>query len=75
MDCDGRPEIDDITQGQCVACGHRWCLECGASLFAPQLWCDHWAEDPRDQSTVDDAMDAMFERDARRVSGDDADAD
>jgi hypothetical protein len=28
-DCDGDPEIDDITVGRCFDCGQLWCCDCG----------------------------------------------
>ena len=28
-DCEDIPGVEDICVGECIACGYRWCLECG----------------------------------------------
>ena len=45
LDCDGVPGVDDITQGLCTACQHRWCLECGEPLASGQAACSHWDDE------------------------------
>ena len=42
-DCEDEPEVDDITIGKCLMCGHLWCLECGEDFKEGQRRCEHWS--------------------------------
>jgi hypothetical protein len=44
-DCDGDPEIEDISVGRCFRCGLLWCLECGQLLERGQKHCSRCDDD------------------------------
>ena len=61
LDGDGVPGVDDITQGLCIGCHHRWCLECGQPLASGQAACRHWD----DEAAPLDALESDLEGGAR----------
>ncbi|NOX54998.1 MAG: hypothetical protein GXP27_11295 [Planctomycetes bacterium] len=57
QDCDGDPDLEDITVGRCLECGQYWCTNCGelfADAHSTEHDCSFWKELEETEDELDE---------------------